>query len=242
MSEITIKDILAAQVADIKETYGDKVSVFEEVFNFRTSKTLPEGADWPAVTEKVEDEETGEVVEVIKGYKRASFPVSLFRPTAAELAAFLQEGCPEQETILSIVEDFIFGEAQAVISANPGLSTSDFPLDKISFSYLARLPKEVKTRGLDKEEVAAFVADFIEVMPGIIGQSPQWGQLAGSVLEKRFATIKSDRVAQTKMRGYLDIYVSKAPRAEVFATVLSVLVKRLDELLVAEQVNLGDAL
>lgn len=235
-------EIIAAQKAEIEATLGADVSVFVETFNFRTSKELPEGADWPAVTTKEADPETGEPIDVIKGYKRESFPVALYRPTAAALASYLSDACPEQDTILEIIEDFIFSAAQDIISANPGMTAADFPLDKIAFAVLARLPKEVKTRGLDKEELAAFCKDYIEVMPEITGKSAEVCALAAGAFEKRFSNVKTDQVAQKKLRAYLDLYIAKAPRAEAFQTVLGVLVQRLEQLMVAETVNLGDVL
>jgi len=237
-----VKAILAEQVASVVESFGaENVSCFEEVFNFRTSKTLPEGAEWPEVFDTKLDE-NGDPVNVLKGYKRESFPVSLYRPKAALLATYLQESCPEQELLLEIIEDYVFSAAQKIIGDDPLMATTSFPLDKIAFSVLARMPKEVKTRGLDKAELEAFVADFVDTMPEIIDQSAQWGNLAGNVLEKRFTTIKQDRVAQQKMRNYLDIYLAKAERAEVFSTVVMILSKRLDEMLAADQVDLGAVL
>lgn len=236
-----IQALIESQTADIAAGFGDSVKIFVETFNFRTAKTLPEGANWPAVVEK-ELNEDGELVEVVKGYKRASFPVALYRPTAAELVRFLEDACPEQEMLLDIVEDFVFSAAQKIVSDSATMETMDFPLDKISFALLARLPKEVKTRGLDKEELAAFCKDYIEVMPEITGRTVEQCTYAASAIEKRFANIKTDRLAQTKLRAYLDQYITNAPRAESFATVLDVLVRKLDELLAAETVALGDAM
>lgn len=236
------KAALAQQAEEVSSTFGNDAHCFEETFNFRTSKNLPEGADWPAQYEKKEDPDTGEITDVLKGYKRDSFPVNLFRPKAAVLASYLQESCPEQETLLEIVEDYIFSHAQKIIGDNPLMGTADFPLDRIAFSVLARLPKEVKTRGLDKEELAAFIEDFTSVMQELLGQSQQWVVAATNVLEKRFAGIKQDRVAQQKMRNYLDIYVSKAERADVFSSVVMILAKKLDEMLAADQIDLGAVL
>lgn len=242
MSTNTLEDILKAQEAAIVETFGADKKAFRETFNFRTAKELPEGADWPAVQEPGIDADTGEAIMVTKGYKREAVTSMLYRPSAAQLAAFLQDQCPEQATLLELVEDYIFSEAQKIISANPNMTAEDFPLDKIDLSYLARLPKEIKSRGLDAEELKAFCQDYVDAMVEHAGLDAQRAAFAANIFAKKLAQVKSDRIAQQKLRSYLDIYVAKSPRAEAFQTIVGWLAGKLDEMLAAEIVELGDML
>ena len=228
--------ILNEQQEAIVAKFGDGAKINVEKFNFRTTKQeqMPEGVTgWPQVTDK-----EGNLV----GFKRPSIQLPLYRPVLTSIITLLQNGGPEAELILDAVDGVVFKAAYDILASNPGMTAADFPLEQISLGYLASLPKETKSRGIDGELLAAFVEDYKAVMPGLTGKEQARVNNAATLFEKKFASCRNNKDFLQVLRGQLDIYTSNAPRASEFSDVISWLSTRLDELLAAVQVAAMDAL
>ena len=232
------------QTAVLQETYGDAVRIFTEDFNFRSSKDLPENADaanWPKQfkTEIVD----GKTVEVVKGFKRNSITLPLFRPSLDSVRTMLADGeSPETSFILALLDDAVYAAAYQMLSADPSLTAETFPLDKLSFYELARLPREAKTRGIDKELLAAFCADYVAAMPEITGKDEARCKVAADQFADRFGKAKQQPEALVVLQKLLDVYATQAPNAGDYAVIITYLSKKLEEYIAAGTVDLASML
>lgn len=225
--------IINEQKDQVLQRFGEGIKFSEEKFNFRTVKELPAGANWPAVTDKEGNH---------LGFKRPTITLPLFRPQLSGVLAILQAGGPEADLILDAIDGVVFKQAYDILSANPTLAPQDFPLEQIALGFIASMPKETKSRGIDGELLEAWAADYIAVMPELTGKEPERVANAAELFKKKFSSCRSNKDFLTVLRGQLDIYVGNAPRAAEFTDVVEYLDKRLNELLAAVTVAVQDAL
>jgi hypothetical protein len=224
--------VLEALKATVVEKYGaDNVSVFQNTINFRrTTSKQPKIVDGEVVI----GEDGKPVLEDVTS-KRDSFDLVLFRPRLNKLIELIKDGGKVAEYLLSILEDDIYAAAYAIVAADPELTTANFPLDKIDLTYLAEQPREPKSRGLDKELVEAFIADFKAVMPEISGREQARIDNQADILVQKFSRHRSATQVLELMQSQLALYISQAPKAQEFSDVLDYYTKKVEELLTASK-------
>ena len=233
--ETKAPSLLDQQMAALQETFGDTIVISPEDFNFRTSKgeTLPEGAAadfW----DKVEKD------GVVIGYKRKAITLPLYRPKLAELLKLLGDGETEEaKFLLYLVEDAVYQGAYKLLAADPSLTAENFPLEQLTFAALAAVPREPKTRGIDKELLAAFCADYQQAMPAITGKTESQCKLAADCFADKLVKARQQPDALRVLQTLLDTYVAKAPNANDYSIICMYFSKKLQEYLDAGVTNLA---
>lgn len=215
-------EIYAAQAALLKETYGDAIVVTKQVFNFR-SQIVRDAEGNPVL---------GEDGKPVKS-KRESIMLAIPRPGTASIASIINAGGAEFELLQSAMDEFQYKAAYDLLTDNPNMTAADFPIDQVLWAAIASMPAETRSRGLDKEELKAFTADYRAVMPGITGKTAEAVNNAAAAFEQRFLKYRTSTQILEKLREQLDIYISQAPNADVHSTVISWLSDKLNDLLAA---------
>ena len=174
------------------------------------------------------------------GNKRPSVELELKFLTLAGVAAIIN-GTDEkqQELLLSALDDIILVQAREQVNANPEISQETIDFNKLTWEFIASIPKaERRGAGISKDVWEAFTADYISIMPGLIGRDVEKVTNAATILAKRFQPVKTVKAVISQLKNYLDIWFSNTANAEELAEVYEFLSKKAEELLAADEAKL----
>lgn len=170
------------------------------------------------------------------GNKRPSVELKLPVPSVEGIAAIFTKGGKELELLMETVADVVRAQAAEIVGEIESISQDSFPMDKISWSFIANMPKEDRRSSAIAAEVwEGFAKDYIAVMPALTGKSVEAVTNATIVYLKKFAIIKTDKKSLAKLKDQLAIY-SETPNAEQYLEVLELLVRRCDAYLAADDI------
>lgn len=202
------------------------VAYVENLFKFRKSK----------------DKETG--VETSRENILLNVPV----PSIEGIVDILENGDSrpkELELLLSAVHNVVIDSIKDALAEDTTLTAENFPLAKYTFAEIANAPESERSgRGLDKELLQAFAADYIEVMPAASGKEVKVVEKQAAIMLQRFTPIRNHAQKEQIIEGFknaLNLYVNATENLEDFAGVVDYLQKRLDSLAKAET-SMTDAL
>lgn len=171
------------------------------------------------------------------GNKRQTVDLKLPVPSVEGIIAILQAGGKQLELLQDAVYDTIRAQAQELVSENESIKQDNFPMDKISWSFIANMPKEDRRSSAIAQELwEGFVKDYIDVMPALTNKTVEAVTNATVVYVKKFVIIKSDKASLGKLKEQLAIY-TETKNAEQFAEILELLVRRCDSYLQANDVE-----
>lgn len=232
-SQAVITNPLSAAVTAQVQT--KLVEMKDIKFNFRKTEV------------KEKDKDTGE--EVTKEWKRPSLVIGLPLLTAAGVAAALGAGDKSTELILEMANSAVIDMARGIINEtienNPAIELTKDVLDinKLNFLTIANMPRGERGLGIPKEDFAAFVKDYKEVMasPDAVAKFPDKKPRSPEILEKhgvilggKFNQVRSRKDVIQQMITFLDIWVQVSPNAEEHATVYEFLMNKGNALLQGE--------
>lgn len=147
----------------------------------------------------------------------------------------------QQELLLSELESTVYVQARSQVNDNVDINQETLDLSKLSWEFIANIPKaERKGAGISKEVWEAFVADYIAIMPALIGRDVEKVTNAATLLSKRFQPVKTVKKVISQLKEYLDIWFSNTASAEDLAEVYEFLSKKAEELLAADEAKLLD--
>lgn len=202
------------------------VNWVENLFKFRKSK----------------DKDTGVETE------RANILVSVPVPSVAGIVDILENGDSrpkELDLLMYAVSQVVIDRVKDALAEDPTLTAENLDLSKYTFAAIANEPESERGgRGLDKELVAAFVVDYVEVMPAATGKDVKQVEKQAAIMQQRFTPIRNHAQKAQIIDGFrksLDVYVNATQNLDDFASVVSYLQNRLDTLAKAE-VSMTDAL
>lgn len=191
---------------------------------------------------KAKDKDTG--VETTRANILLNVPV----PSIEGIVAILENGDSrpkELELLLAAVHDVVINSIKDALADDPTLTADNFKLDQYTFESIANAPESERGgRGLDKELLAAFGADYIEVMPAASGKEVKVVEKQAAIMLQRFTPIRNHAQKDQIIAGFqnsLNIYVNATENLEDFAGVVDYLQKRLESLAKAEA-SMTDAL
>jgi hypothetical protein len=191
---------------------------------------------------KTKDKETGVVTE------RANIVLNVPVPSVDGIINIIENADTrpkEFEFLMSLIHDGVISSIKDALGDDTSLTVENFPLSKFTFAELANAPESERgSRGLDKDLLAAFLEDYIAIMPAASGKDAKIVEKQAAVIGSKFATLRNHAQKDLLVAGFqksLALYVEKTENLEDFASVVEYLTKRLDTLAKAE-VSLTDAL
>jgi hypothetical protein len=171
------------------------------------------------------------------GNKRATVDLKLPIPSVEGIINILQAGGKGLELLQDAVYDTIRAQAAELVSENEAVTQGNFPTEKITWEFIANMPKEDRrSSAITPELWDGFTKDYIEVMPALTNKSVDAVTNATIVYNKKFVIIKSDKASLGKLKEQLAIY-TETKNAEQFADILEMLVRRCDAYLASNDIT-----
>lgn len=205
----------------IKANFNNLVDVSETNFHFR----------------KVTDEATKIAT------KRPTVTVPVPAPSVEGIVAILETGGKGLDLLLEAVRDVIIEQAREFINGDEKLTADNFPYDKLSWEYIANLPKAARRgSGISKDTWDEFSEDYVSVMPAITGKTKESVELAAKVFTSKFQNAKTNKPVLKLLQDQLGIYANATTRGEEMAPVIEWLSNKLDTLIKTDETSLLAAL
>lgn len=169
------------------------------------------------------------------GTQRPEVKLQVPVPTLTGLVEILTSGDAKQFQLLQdSCYDVIRDVLSSMVAEREDISQENLDLSKLTWSAIANMPKEDRRSSSIPEELwAAFVADYIAVMPGLTSKSEEAVKNATEVYVRKFAPWKSQKGIISKLKEQLALYAG-TPNAEQFSDILDLLVRRADAYLAAD--------
>lgn len=169
------------------------------------------------------------------GNQRPEVKLQVPVPTLTGLVEILTSGDAKQFQLLQdSCYDVIRDVLSSMVAEKEDISQENLDLSKLTWAAIANMPKEDRRSSSIPEELwAAFVADYIAVMPGLTSKSEEAVKNATEVYVRKFAPWKSQKGIISKLKEQLALYAG-TPNAEQFSDILDLLVRRADAYLAAD--------
>lgn len=188
-------------VEGIKVNFDFDVNVKPVAFNFKKSK----------------DKSTG--IETVREALQLAVPY----PSVQGILSILEVGGKQLDLLIEAVEGVVTSRARDLISEDIKLNAGNFPVDKLSWSAIANMPKVARRGGgIPKETWEAFSQSYLEVMPELTGKSVEQISNATKLIMSKFSAIKTNENVLNFMVEQLSIY-GTTPDAEEYEACISFL-------------------
>lgn len=185
----------------------------------------------------VKDKETGTTT------KRESITLALPYPSIKGIVTILEKGGKGLELLREAVDTVITQHARAMITDDDKLNAATLPVEKLSWEFIANMPKPERTGGgIPKEMWEAFVADYIDIMPEATGKTTEQVANAGKILLNKFAQCKTNLPVLQMLTEQLAVYAEKSEDFDTYATCVEFLVDKADKLLNVTEEDLLEGL
>ena len=173
------------------------------------------------------------------GNKRPSVELKLPVPSVQGIITILEKGGKGLELLQEAVSDVIRSQAASIVSDNETISQATFPVDQISWDFIANMPKADRRQSSIASEVwEAFAKDYIDTMPSVTGKSVEAVTNATVVFLKKFSIVKTNKDVLKKLKEQLGLYMENSKNAEQFTEILELLISKADAYLSANDVEL----
>ena len=200
---------MTAIIENIKVNHDFDVDVKSTTFNFKRSK----------------DKDTN--LETV----REPLQIALAVPSVNGLVAILEAGGKQLELMLEIVENYVIAAARTLITDDLKINAANFPNEKVTFDFLANLPKaQRRGGGIPKEDWTAFAEDYIDVMPSLTGKPIEAVANMAKIMVNRLAVAKTNEPVLLLVTEMLGIY-SGTPNFEEHKEVVAFLLSKADDFL-----------
>lgn len=207
------KEELALMCSDIKTGFPTDVNVEPTVFNFKTSKVAG--------------------VET----KRDSLELAIPYPTVQGIIDILEksdtpEGEKSLELLMQTVRGVITQQARALITDDPAITALTFPADKMSWDFIANIPKAERSGGGIPAPVwDDFETDYVAVMITATGNEADKVARAAALLKGKLSNARTNIPVLKHLVELLGIYINNTKRADEFAACVNFLMEKADKLL-----------
>lgn len=156
------------------------------------------------------------------GIKRPTVEIEAEVPTKESLAEILLSEDASNRPVQELIADVISGTLQSHIRS---YVDEDLDFDQAAYNqlldsgkatlkYIATMPK-AERNVLSKEDLEAFAADYIAVMPEITGKEVSRVRLTAELAVERFKRIAGDPDAVEVVKNNIVTFVENAPEAMV---------------------------
>ena len=173
------------------------------------------------------------------GNKRPQVELKLLVPSVEGIVRIMERGGKELELLLDTVADVIGEQARSIVDEQANSSQENFPMDKVTWEFIANLEKAARRGGgIPKEIWEAFGKDYTEIMPALTGKTPEQVGNAVKILLNKFAAVKTNKPVLNRLKEQLSIYVSNSPNADQFTDCVEFLLNKADTLLNMSEADL----
>lgn len=215
------KEDMAALCADIQANHNFKVDVKPVKFNFK--KQLDKVSKIETVREAVE--------------------LAIAFPSIEGIIAIIEGGGKGLELLIETVEGQITDAARVIIADDTEINAGNFPLDKISWEFIANMPKATRRGGgIPKDVWEGFAADYIAIMPDATGRNVEQVTNMAAVFLNKLAKSKTNKPVLMLILEQLSIYVDNSPNAADFAECVDFLIGKAETFLSVSDEELLSAL
>jgi len=192
---------------NIQIGYDAEVDVKKVIFNFKKTK----------------DKDTG--IETLRRPVELAIPY----PSMEGLVTILQKGGKGLELLTEAIEGVITSAAREILSEGLALTAATFPVEKLSWEFIANLPKSQRRGGgIPKETWEAFAVDYISVMPAATDKNVEQVTRAAKILVGRLAAVKTNEPVLNLLVQMLAIYLENSKNAAEFMEVVEFLLDKAD--------------
>ena len=217
----TADEVYNIQVMGLRKAYGEDINVVKRTFNFRTQK-----------------KDTGEKDEagnpIIISTKRAGVTVPLITPSQKRIIELLNATGPARDLIYTALENVAYDAGYELVANDPTITSVTFPLDQLDWDAIAaRAAAAGTSRGLNMDDLKLFAEDYKACMEEISGRPQIAVKNAADAFLQRFSKHRTSQKILSTLNSHLNLYIEKAPNAELYADVVQWLKAKLEELLAA---------
>lgn len=169
------------------------------------------------------------------GNKRESIELKLPVPSVEGLIAIIETGGKGLDLLLSAAADVVVSQARNILNENEDMKADNFPLDQVSWEFIANLPEtEKRGRGIPKEIWDDFAADYVAVMPSLTNKKVDQVSLAAKLLVTKYNTVKTNKPVIKLLLEQLALYTNGSPNAEQYQDCVKFLQEKGESLLNAD--------
>jgi len=173
------------------------------------------------------------------GTKRNSVKLQIPAPTVDLVLDILDKGGKELELLLDVMTDQIVDAGRQQVSENEAITQETLDLKKLSWVYIANLPKaERRGGGISKETWKEFYDDYVGIMPAVTGKTAEQVGNAAKLFIGRLQACKTNKKVLSFLKDQLAMWFSKTQSAEDFATVYEFLDNKASDLLKMDEAQL----
>jgi len=166
------------------------------------------------------------------GNKRASVELDLPILSVEGLISVIEAGGKGLELLLEAAADVVAAQARTLVNEKEDISQDNFPMEKITWDFIAHMPKaERRGGGISKEVWEAFAADYVAVMPAVTGKTIEQITNAAKILANKFSAVKTQKPVLSLLKSQLGLYVSNSPNAETYSECAEFLLEKAEKLL-----------
>src|ERR1700744_6512079 len=138
----------------------------------------------------------------------------------------------ELELLMDVLADAVYDQARPIVNDNESINQDNFPLDKVTWAFIANMPKaERRGGGIAKETWEEFAKDYMAVMPAATGKTMDQVGAAAKLLVPKFAQVKTQKPVINLLIQQLGIYVNVTQQLEEFTECVEFLNKKAETLL-----------
>lgn len=201
--------------------------------------------------EKVKDEAGNE----IDTYKHPSVKIPLPVPTREEVLAIFNapvsgEGnrASEQKFILDLVEDAFYSQARDQINeyresnSKQEVTANIIDYSKLTINALANMPASERGNKVSDEDMAAFISDYVAIMPAALNKDANKIKAQANLLEKGLRTVRTDKKVLDIMQKVLAVWAASTQNLEEHQQVFDMLDGRIKKWMSKEPANVLDSI
>lgn len=204
------KEEMAVLMEGITVNYDFNVIVKPVDFNFKKST----------------DKATG--IETVRKPVQLAIPY----PSMDGIVAILEGGGKGLELLVEAMESVVNTQARDMLYDDLTLNAATFPVDKLSWDFISKLPKaQRRGGGIPKETWEGFGQDYVDVMPEITGKSVEQIANAAKILVSKLQQVRTNEPVLTLLVGQLAIYTENTPNLEEFQECVEFLLGKADTFL-----------
>lgn len=165
-------------------------------------------------------------------YKRDPLELPIPYPSVQGIIDILEAGGKQLELLMDAVEYVVTQQARAMISDDFSINATNLDVSKLSWDYIANMPKAERSGGgIAKEVWDDFAADYVKTMPAATGKTVEQVTRAAKLLQGKFAAVKTNIPVLELLMDQLAIYANNSKRADEFVGCVEFLVDKADKLI-----------
>lgn len=175
---------------------------------------------------KSKDKETNIVTE------RGSVQLAIPYPSVEGIVSILEKGGKGLELLLEAMETVVNTEARNLLYEDVTFNAATFPVEKVSWEFIANIPKAARRgSGIPKEVWEDFAQDYMEVMPEVTGKKIEAVANMVKILKNKLSNVRTSEEVLLFVVEQLAIYIENTPNAEEYQDCVAFLLNKAETFL-----------